>query len=1005
MRVKRGAVMGRYYVGIASVLLSLCGAVLCAPPVRAQEAPEYVLDLDTGGHRAAVRALAVSGDGSVIVSAGDDKVVRVWDWQAGQMRGMLRGQIGPGSEGVINALALSGDGQAVAVAGYFGAHQAAAPPFGDVRLFDLRSGRVRRVLRGHDYVVDTLAYDAGRDELAVAGQGGVVLRWTAPFGQGEPEALTPLDTQARRVSHVAYGLGGARLIATTFDYGLRLWDLDSGAEVAVEGAEALWDTALIALAVSADGSRFAIAGEDGRVEVRAASDGAVIAALPVQPFRPDALAFVGAALVVSCGYRCGAVHRSAVWDVAAGTVVARYGGHDSGVHVAAALPGGEIVATAGGLANEIHLWRAASGAAVRQLAGVGRPVMAVGLSASADRVAWGLEDPCPELPVCPMVLGVLQRSLELPTQARSFEHPREGAGGAGMLRAVLGTDAVAVKAAPLPGGGFDAAVLSVSGAGGAFELRKSGTDGYYHSSYTLVPDRDEVISGGGNGVVLAHGLVDGGVLGEFVGHTGDVLALAAGKARLLTASADQTLKLWDMDSRRLIVSMFFAGEDWIIWTPQGYFHSSPNGDRLVGWHVNQGPDREARFIRARQLRQHLHSPEIVRRALIGGDPAAAAIDLRGTDNELEALLTRQPPEFELRLAEEFAAPDGFATIEVTGSTLEEVESWGYSVLVNDRRVPPLRVGDVSGAGRLLYQVPVEDGRNDITVSGENDFGYVTERSAMALVKARKVPKAGVLRVAVIGINAYPKLPEACNGRACDLAFPVADAVAFLSVVAERTAPLFERMESLVMVNRAALEAQPLRHAALAALVDPAQIIEPESDEIEERLEEFLLAAGAEDTTIIFVAGHGMNLDEDYYLIPSDGQKRGEKWRKSSLVDWEFVQEQINDAIGRRILVLDTCHAANAFNARLEKEAADARVVVFSATAANNTAAERKDLGHGIFTYAMLEGLRGRADTSGDGVRLLGLADYVYREVLRLSDRRQEPVYHISQTANFLLARP
>ena len=70
------------------------------------------------------------------------------------------------------------------------------------------------------------------------------------------------------------------------------------------------------------------------------------------------------------------------------------------------------------------------------------------------------------------------------------------------------------------------------------------------------------------------------------------------------------------------------------------------------------------------------------------------------------------------------------------------------------------------------------------------------------------------------------------------------------------------------------------------------------------------------------------------------------------------------------MLLDTCHAANAFNPRLEKDAADARIVVFSATAANSTAAELPELGHGVFTYSVLEGLRGAAKTSGDGVRLL-----------------------------------
>ena len=114
-----------------------------------------------------------------------------------------------------------------------------------------------------------------------------------------------------------------------------------------------------------------------------------------------------------------------------------------------------------------------------------------------------------------------------------------------------------------------------------------------------------------------------------------------------------------------------------------------------------------------------------------------------------------------------------------------------------------------------------------------------------------------------------------------------------------------------------------------------------------------------DTTIVFVAGHGINIDEDYYFIPTDGRKQdAERWKRSSLVDWADIQKSVERAEGMRFMLLDTCHAANAFNPRLEKDAADARIVVFSATAANNTAAELPELGHGVFTYSLLAGLRG-----------------------------------------------
>lgn len=959
-------------------------------------AEEFFLDLDTGGHRAVIRDVDVSADGAVIVSASDDKTVRVWDWQLGESVAVLRGQIGPGAEGLVNAVALSGDARQVAVAGYFGENLSTEGPFGDVRIFDLRTGLVTGVLTGHHLVAETLAYDADRDELAVSGQGGQVHRWTAPFAA--PEELPVLDTESWRVSALSYAMGGARLIVATHDYGLKIWDLDSGARVLAPDDESLWDVPLVALAVSADGARFALADEQGRVTVRTAATGAIEQSLPRRPFRVDALAFVDGKLAVSCGYHCADQYGTEVWDLTAGQMLGMYESQDQGIHASGVLPGG-IVLTAGGRRNQLHLWRAGSFETVRKMGGIGGPVASVGISAAADRIGWGSDDPCPELVICPDMLGTLSQDMELPTQERSFEKPAPR-GQARLNRAVTKRTGVAVALGTDPGSGFEGSLLTVGDA----NMRRGPQDGYYHAAFGF--DAGEgLISGGGNGILLAYDS-QGQVQGEFIGHTGDILALAmAPKAgRLLSGSADQTLRLWNLETQELIVSMFFAGEDWIIWTPQGYFHSSPNGDRLVGWHINQGPPREGRFVKARQLRQHLHSPEIVRRAILTGSARGAAQELRGRDNELTELLNRRPPEFEIRMVEELGLDDGYALIEVSGASLEEVESWGYSVLVNDRRVRPVRAGGTDG--KLLYSVPVEDGENLITVSGQNDFGYVTERSAVALSKRKKtVEKKGKLYVAVVGVNKYAKLPDACAGKSCDLNYPVADALEFLNVLRDRTAPLYTGMETLVMVTPEAMQADAPRMTALSLYMDPADVLEPDARTINDELIDFLAQPGPEDTTVIFVAGHGMNLEEQYYLLPSNAQKRGERWRTSSLVDWSIIQEEISFAQGRRILVMDTCHAANAFNAKLEKEAADARVIVFSATAANNTAGERPDLGHGIFTYAMLQGLRGGADRTGEGVRLLGLADYVYHEVIRLSRKKQEPFYHISQTSNFLLARP
>lgn len=86
------------------------------------------------------------------------------------------------------------------------------------------------------------------------------------------------------------------------------------------------------------------------------------------------------------------------------------------------------------------------------------------------------------------------------------------------------------------------------------------------------------------------------------------------------------------------------------------------------------------------------------------------------------------------------------------------------------------------------------------------------------------------------------------------------------------------------------------------------------------------------------------------------------------------------------MLVDTCHSGNAFNARLIKDAADASIAVYAATDAETLAQERPKLGHGVFTYAVIEGLKGGADVSKDNVvQAEELSAYVSNLVRKLTD--------------------
>jgi WD40 repeat protein len=118
------------------ILGLLAIAALCVAGSTARCEDQPILMLDTGGHQALLRGVTFTPDGKYLVSAGDDKVVRVWDWRAGNTVRTIRGQVGPGYEGQIYAMALSPNGRWLAAGGWFDVTTATEPCCGDIRLYD-----------------------------------------------------------------------------------------------------------------------------------------------------------------------------------------------------------------------------------------------------------------------------------------------------------------------------------------------------------------------------------------------------------------------------------------------------------------------------------------------------------------------------------------------------------------------------------------------------------------------------------------------------------------------------------------------------------------------------------------------------------------------------------------------------------------------------------------------------------------------------------------------------
>ncbi len=406
--------------------------------------------------------------------------------------------------------------------------------------------------------------------------------------------------------------------------------------------------------------------------------------------------------------------------------------------------------------------------------------------------------------------------------------------------------------------------------------------------------------------------------------------------QLAGADAQGIVHLWHVASGREILRLIATGAGWTVVDNQGRFDSDEAGMSKVSW---EAADKDIpidnfseKYYEPGLLGSHLQKGKFINQHPV----------------QIQAGITL-PPEVQVFAGDSQKKTAGLVQVIVeivdAGGGIGDVQVY-HNGKVIDRSRASKKVEKMPDGGirqMLRLEISPTAGHNIIRALASNSMGIASLPATLTFESGgRKI--LPTLHVLSVGIDQY-------QDRQLNLDYSVADARSIANILSDSRFSAFHRVKQYNLYDR-----QATKQAILTKL---------------QQIAEF----NHNDVMVMYLAGHGIALNGEWYFLPHETTLQADRnYYKKVGISAREIQKLLEKIKIQRILVMvDACYSGAGlkafrklqntqrhFTRALSKQVG---IVVLAATRQDQEAVELADLGHGLFTYVVEQGMQGKADMS------------------------------------------